>query len=139
MAFKINISDKGKAWKVQLESEVLVGKSLGDKIDGKDIKAELEGYEFEITGGSDISGFPMAKEIVGIGLKRRLLSKGWGMRDSGEGMLRRKTQRGKTISSAVSLINMKVIKSGSKALQEIFPEQNQPKAKKEAAPAPVAA
>lgn len=136
MPFKLVIGEKGKAWKFDLDNEVLVGKSLGDKIQGKDLKAELEGYELEITGGSDISGFPMSKEVPGIGLKSKLLIKGWGMKDSYPGIRRRKSLRGKTISLAVSQVNFKVLKSGSKSLAEIFPEQNQPKAKK--APAPVA-
>jgi len=124
MAFKLNISDKGKAWKIETESEFLVGKTIGDKINGKEIKHELEGYEFEITGGSDLSGFPMSKDVQGLGLKRVLLTKGWGMRDNREGVRMRKTLRGKTISNVVSLINLKVVKVGVKKLEEIFPEQN---------------
>ena len=124
MAFKLNISEKGKAWKLEIESEFLVGKSVGDKIDGKEIKPELEGYELEITGGSDSAGFPMFKEVSGIGLKKVLFKKGWGMHDSKDGIRRKKTVRGKTISSAVSLINMKVINAGKKPLNEIFLDQN---------------
>ena len=131
MPFKLNISDKGKAWKVELSDESLIGKSVGDKIAGAEIKPELQGYELEITGGSDMAGFPLAKEVEGIGLKGLLLKKGWGMRNSGEGLRLKKTVRGKTISNLVSQINLKVVKSGSKKLEEIFPEQNQPKAKKE--------
>jgi len=41
----------------------------------------------------------------------------------------RKTVRGKIISNAISQINLKVVKQGSKKLSEIFPEQN--KASKE--------
>ena len=124
MAFKLNISEKGKAWKLEIESEFLVGKSVGDKIDGKEIKPELEGYELEITGGSDSAGFPMFKEVSGIGLKKVLFKKGWGMHDPKDGIRRKKTVRGKTISSAVSLINMKVINAGKKPLNEIFLDQN---------------
>ena len=61
------------------------------------------------------------------------------MKDNGEGVRRKKTVRGKTISTLVSLVNFKVIKSGSKKLSEIFPEQNQPKAKKEPVAAPAVA
>lgn len=135
MAFKLNISEKGKAWKFDTESEILVGKSLGDKIDGKEIKPELEGYSLEITGGSDMAGMPMSRDVSGLGLKRLLLKKGWGMHDNREGVRIRKTLRGKTISTAVSLINLKVIKSGDKKLSEVFPDQNQPKEKKDAKPA----
>ncbi len=130
MPFKLVIGDKGKAWKLDLDNEHLVGKSVGDKINGKDIKHELEGYELEITGGSDLSGFPLSKEAQGLALKSVLLSKGWGMRDNYPGIRRRKTVRGKVISLVVSQINLKVLKHGHKHLSEIFPEQNKPKEKK---------
>lgn len=139
MVFKLNISDKGKAWKVEMDNEFLIGKSLGDKIHGKEIKPELEGYELEISGGSDIGGFPLSKDVPGLALKSLLLTKGFGMRDNTEGMRRRKTLRGKTISASVSLINLKVVKHGAKHLHEIFPEQNQPKEKKNVAPTPAPA
>ena len=130
MPFKLNISDKGKAWKVELADESLVGKTVGSIVKGIEIKPELEGYELEITGGSDIAGFPLKKDVEGIALKRVLLTKGWGMRDNTEGMRRRKTVRGSTLSLSVSQVNMKVVKSGAKTLAEIFPDQNKaPEAK----------
>ncbi len=153
MAFKLNISDKqGKSWKIELADESLVGKSVGDKLAGKEVNANFEGYEFEITGGSDIAGFPMAKDVEGLGLKRVLLKKGWGMhkkpRRGGKkkssqpaGLRLRKTVRGKIISASVAQLNLKVLKDGTKKLKEIFPEQNQPKVKGEKkveAAAPVA-
>ena len=135
MAFKINISDKeGKSWKLEIETESLSGKVLGDNIDGKELKSDLEGYEFEITGGSDIAGFPLSKNVEGLGLKKVLLTKGFGMKDNRKGLRLRKTLRGKQISSAVVQINVKIIKEGSKKLNEIFPEQNKPKEAKAAAP-----
>ncbi len=124
MAFKIIIGDKGKAWRMEKDAEFLVGLSVGEKFDGKELGNELEGYELEITGGSDISGFPLYKEVEGIGLKRVLLKRGWGMRDNRKGVRLRKTVRGKTISNKAVQINMKVIKEGKKKLSEIFPEQN---------------
>ncbi|MEK6892589.1 MAG: S6e family ribosomal protein [Nanoarchaeota archaeon] len=127
---KYNISEKGKAWKIEREDEVLVGKSVGDKFEGKELMADLEGYELQITGGSDISGFPLSKDAEGIGLKRVLLKRGWGMRTKGEGLRLRKTVRGKSISNKVAQINIAVLKVGKKPLVEIFPEQNNPKEKK---------
>ena len=124
MVFKLVIGDKAKSWKLETEDEVLVGKSIGEKIEGKELSANFSGYEFEITGGSDSAGFPMAKDVEGMGLKRVVLSNGWGMRDNTEGLRLRKTVRGKTISQSISQINMKVLKHGSKKLEEIFPEQN---------------
>ena len=138
MPFKLNISNKGKAWKVELNDESLIGKSVGDAVKGEEIKPELAGYEMKITGGSDIAGFPMFEEVDGLGLKRLLLTKGKGMRDNREGVRIRKTVRGKTISAAVSQINMSVVKEGSAKLEEIFPEQNKAKEVKPKAVAPVA-
>lgn len=139
MPFKLNISEKGKSWKLELADESLVGKNVGDTVQGKEIKPELEGYELTITGGSDIAGFPLSKDVEGIGLKSVLLTKGWGMRDNVEGMRRRKTVRGKSIAASTSQINISVIKGGTKPLAELFPEQNQPKvATPKAVPAPAA-
>ncbi len=131
MPFKINISDKdGKTWKVEVAEETISGKSLGDKTYGKDIKPELDGYELEITGGSDQAGFPLAKNVEGIGLKRVLLSHGWGMRDTREGVRRRKTVRGKTLTETTAQVNVKVLKAGNKSLSEVFPDQNKLKEEK---------
>ena len=131
MPLKLNISEKGKAWKLEVSEETLSGKSVGDKFNGKDIKPELEGYELEITGGSDSAGFPLSKDVEGLGLKGVLLKKGWGMRDSTEGLRLRKTVRGKTLSETTAQVNIKVLKAGSKKLEEIFPDQAK---KKEEAP-----
>jgi len=143
MAFKLNISEKtGKTWKLETEAEFLLEKSLGDKIDGKEISSDLAGYNFEITGTSDNAGFPSSKEIEGIGLGKLLLSYGWGMHKKPrglkkvggkkpEGLRLRKTVRGKVISPAIIQINLKILKQGAKKLEEIFPEQNKPKEKAE--------
>ncbi len=127
---KYNISEKGKAWGIEREDEALVGKSVGDKFDGKELLSDLEGYELQITGGSDNAGFPLSKDVEGIGLKRVLLKRGWGMHDAREGVRIRKTVRGKAISNKIAQINIKVLKAGKKPLAEIFPEQTKPKEKK---------
>ena len=145
MVFKINISEKtGKTYKLETESEVFLEKSLGDKVEGKEISGELSGYEFEITGTSDKAGFPAFKEAGGIGLNRLLLGYGKGMHKKPrgvkkkgkkpEGLRLRKTVRGKIISPEIVQINLKVLKEGAKKLGEIFPDQNKPKeqGKKEA-------
>ena len=135
MPIKLNISEKGKAWKIEVPEETLSGKSIGDKFDGKEIKPELEGYELEITGGSDSAGFPLSKDVEGLGLKGLLLKKGWGMKNSGEGLRLRKTVRGKIISGTTSQVNINVLKAGKKKLEEVFPEQNKgEELKKEGAP-----
>lgn len=134
MPFKINMSEKGKTFKLEADTEFLIGKKIGDKIEGKELKNELEGYELEITGTSDIAGFPGFKKIEGSGLKRVLLTYGFGMHkkprkegkkkvQSPKGLRLKKTLRGNTISKDVIQVNMKIIKRGKKKLEEIFPEQ----------------
>ncbi|MAH03184.1 30S ribosomal protein S6e [Candidatus Pacearchaeota archaeon] len=138
MAFKINISEKiGKTYHLETEAEELVGKELHNKVNGKEVSPDLDGYEFEITGASDTAGFTLMEDVEGIGLKKVLLDygKGMHMRPKGEkkknkkpkGLRLRKTVRGKIISSDVSQINLKVLKEGSKKLNDIFPDQNKPK------------
>jgi len=137
MVFKINISEKnGKTYKIESEAQNLVGKSLHDKINGKDILADLEGYELEITGASDKSGFPTMKNVEGVGLKRILLVYGKGMKkrprregkikrskNKPKGLRLRKTVRGRVISPEIVQINLKVIKQGSKKLEEVFKKE----------------
>ncbi|MDD5012410.1 MAG: S6e family ribosomal protein [Candidatus Nanoarchaeia archaeon] len=148
MVFKINIAEKnGKTYHLELESEELMGKELHDKLEGKDISTDLSGYEFEITGASDTSGFTSMENVEGTGLKKLLLSYGKGMhrrpRREGKkkvsnftpkGLRLRKTVRGKVISPAIVQINLKILKEGGKKLSEVFPDQNQPKEKKAEAP-----
>jgi len=145
MAFKINISEKtGKTYKIEAEAQNLIGKSLHDKIEGKDISPDLEGYELEITGTSDKSGFTSMKNVPGIGLKRILLVYGKAMKkrprregkikhskNKFKGLRLRKTVRGKVISEEIVQINLKVLKEGSKKLEEVFPEQCKSKETKE--------
>ena len=139
--FKINISEKsGKTYKLETEAEEITGKALHDEIDGKDISPDLEGYELEITGTSDKSGFTSMKDVEGIGLKRVLLTYGKAMhtrpRKEGKkkvsnpkpkGLRMRKTVRGKVISPEIIQINLKVLKEGAKKLEEVFAGQGKPK------------
>jgi ribosomal protein S6E (S10) len=143
MVFKLNIAEKnGKTYHLETESEELNGKELHNKIEGKDINPELSGYEFEITGASDTSGFTSMENVEGTGLKRVLLNYGKAMhrrpRREGKkkvsnftpkGLRMRKTVRGKVISPSIVQINLKILKDGGKKLSEVFPEQNQPKEK----------
>ncbi len=143
MPFKINLSEKtGKTWKLELESEELLGKELNDKINGSDLNPELGGYEFEITGMSDKAGLTSMKDVPGIGLKRVLLTYGKALhrrpRKEGKkmksnmrpnGLRMRRTVRGRVVSQDIIQINMKVLKHGAKSLSEVFSEQNAKPAK----------
>ena len=133
--FKINLSTKqGKTYKLEAEAPSLKEKKLGDKIKGEDVSSDFADYELEITGASDKAGFTSMKDVEGFGLKKVLLKYGKAMhkRPKGDkkknkkpkGLRLRKTVRGNTISDAISQINIKVLKEGSKKLSEIFPDQN---------------
>src|SRR6056297_2141289 len=134
MAFKINIGTKdGKTYSLESESNALVEKELGSKINGKEISDDLEGYEFEITGASDSSGFTALESVQGRGKRRELLTYGKALkkRPKGEGKKKhsnmkprglrmRKTVREKVITDDFSQINLKPVKEGKKPLKEIF-------------------
>lgn len=130
MAFKINVSHKGKTFKVEKENEGLVGISIGDKINGSEVLEELKGYELEVTGTSDKAGFAGMPNISGPNLKKVLLTYGKGMHKKPKGLKKvnkkpkglrlRKTVRGKEISLSTIQINTKVIKEGQKKFEELF-------------------
>lgn len=136
MAFKINVSHKGKTFKTEIENENLAGYSIGDKINGKEISADLTDYEIEITGTSDKAGFTGMENIDGPNLHKVLLGYGKGMhkKPKGEkkfskkpkGLRLRKTVRGKEISPATIQINTKVLKEGPKKFETLFEKESAP-------------
>jgi len=129
MAFKINISDKGKTFHLETESEDLIGKKIGEKIAGNELSGDLAGYELLITGTSDKSGLPGKKDVEGQTLRGILLTKGPFLHKvPHKGFRRKKTVRGNEISANIIQINFNVVKKGGKSLEEIFPEQGKKKA-----------
>jgi small subunit ribosomal protein S6e len=120
MAFKINISHNGKTCKIETENEALIGKRIGENLDGEDVSPELSGYKLEITGTSDISGIPGFKGLEGSIYHRKLLTFGFGMKDKRKGIRLKKTLRGEEISSKTIQINTKVLKEGSKKIDELM-------------------
>ncbi|UCD02556.1 MAG: 30S ribosomal protein S6e [Promethearchaeota archaeon] len=91
------------------------GMKIGDIIKGGLIG--FANYEFEITGGSDSSGFPMKKGVHGPVKKRILVSKkGIGYKPQRKGEKRRKMVRGNEITHDMTLINLKVVKYGEAEL-----------------------
>ena len=143
MPFKLNISEKGKAYKSESSSELFIGKKIGDKINGDELDIpELKGTELEITGASDSSGFPAIKKIEGTGLKRVLLTYGKGMKKRSKregkkprsnfkpkGLRLRKTVHGNTLTENIVQINLNVLKS-VKPLSEVFKKEEKVEEKK---------
>lgn len=119
-SFKFVISHAGRSYqaeKDQKDSPVLE-KKIGDVIPAKFLG--LDGYELEITGGSDKDGFPMRRDIEGTVKKKIIVDGGAGFKARKEGLRRRKLLRGNTVSVDISQINCKVVKAGEKSLEEIF-------------------
>ncbi|MDI6721362.1 MAG: 30S ribosomal protein S6e, partial [Candidatus Aenigmarchaeota archaeon] len=114
--FKFVISDKNisrQAEKDQKSCPVL-GKRIGDAIQGDFLG--LEGYELQVTGGSDKDGFPMRKDIEGIVRKRFVVTNGIGFHTNKKGLRKRRMLHGNTVSQNTVQINCKVLKQGPKTL-----------------------
>lgn len=117
--YRLNISGgtsgPGKGLSKLIEIDEKKFRFEGMKI-GDTIKGGLVGfpnYEFQITGGSDSSGFPMRKDVHGPVKKRILVSKrGIGYKPKRKGQKKRKTVRGNEITYDMTLINLLVIKYG---------------------------
>ena len=117
---KLNIGHKGKNYAMSFEN-ILEGKKIGDKVPGDFFG--LDGYELEITGGSDMAGFPMRKDIEGMGRKKPLAVSGIGFKSGNKSDKIRKTVVGNTVGARISQVNFKVVKEGSKKLEEIFKKE----------------
>jgi ribosomal protein S6E (S10) len=133
MAFKINVSHKGRTFKAESDNESLIRMKIGDKINGDLVSAELDGYHLEITGTSDIAGFPGIKGEIGSQLRKILLTKNdIGMRITRpKGLRLKKSVRGEEISEKTVQINMKVLKEGKKKFDEVCPAKQKEEKKEE--------
>ena len=133
--FKINISNPktGKSvQKVMQEAKSLTGIKIGDKVKGEVIG--LTGMEFELTGGSDNSGFPMRSDVHGALRKRVLIVGGIGLRKNRKGTKRRRAVAGRKVSSTTAQLNLKIT-SGFEKFEGLIKKEETPKEeKKEAAP-----
>jgi len=120
MAFKVVISDpkSRRSFQKEVEEHFLIGKKIGDRIKGDFLG--MEGYELEITGGSDKQGFPMRPDIHGTVRKKVLLSFPPGFHPKKKGQRKKKSVRGNTISSEIAQVNTKIVTYGKKSVEEIF-------------------
>ncbi len=131
---KIVISDPktGKSFGLEVPKEKessLIGKKIGEKLEGGIVGAE--GYELEISGGSDASGFPMRKDVSGPRRAAVILSQGTGFRYQGKGVRQKRKVRGNVISDQIAQVNTKVAVAGSKPLDELFPSAAKEEKKEE--------
>lgn len=135
--FKLVVSDpktrKTYQKEVSQKESGLLNRKIGDKVKGDFLG--LLGYELQITGGSDKQGFPMRPNIEGTARKRVLLTGGAGFHPKQRGERRRKSVRGNTISQEIVQVNAKIVKHGTKKLEQIFgKKEEKPKEEKKEAP-----
>ncbi len=121
--FKLVLSDPetGKAYNIELGSDkaaVIIGKSTGGEIDGSPMG--LSGYKLKITGGSDRDGVLMRSDIPEGTRRKVLLSGGSGFNPTRPGIRRRKTVRGRVVTTDIVQINAVVVKKGNKPLESIL-------------------
>ncbi|VVC01583.1 30S ribosomal protein S6e [uncultured archaeon] len=122
---KIVISDPktGKSFGLEVPKDKessLIGKKMGDKLEGGALGAD--GYTLEITGGSDLAGFPIRRDVSGPRRAGVILSSGTGFTKHEKGVRAKRNVRGNIISDQIMQVNAKVSSYGSKGLEELFPK-----------------
>lgn len=138
--FKLVIGDSKtkRAFKAELKSpdaDQLVGKKIGETFRGELIG--LQGFEMQITGGTDKAGFAMYKNLDGVG-RRRLLLRGppsYHVPKKFRGKLEKKTVRANTVAADIVQINCKITKHGEIDLMKHFGVVEKPKEEKPASEA----
>jgi small subunit ribosomal protein S6e len=133
LTFKVVVSDKENSYQIESDDSVnkqFIGLTIGEDVDGKLVG--LNGYKLKITGGSDKNGFPMKKDIDGSRRIKSLVSGGIGYKPKADGVRRRKSFRGNTISEDIVQINTIVSDAGNKSIDEILnPPQEEGEESKE--------
>lgn len=89
------------------KAQALVGKSIGDEIDGKLLG--IGNMKLKITGGTDKDGIPMRYDIQGAAKKRAILSGGVGFKPKDDGERRRKLVRGRQVGEDTLQVNSVVV------------------------------
>ncbi len=119
--YKLVISDRATSIARTVgdpQSAGFLGKRIGETIGGELIGAS--GYTFRITGGTDRSGFALRPDLPGARQTRLYVGEGFGFHAPRNGMRRRRTFRGNTVSEDTVQINLVVEQKGPKALAELF-------------------
>ena len=115
---------EGETHQIETEEPAQIyGKQIGEQFDGGIIG--LEGYTLKVTGGTDRQGFPMRKSIEGMERKKILLEKGAGIQEEEDGVRRRKSVRGNTVSGEIEQLNTTVVEEGSKSVYELLNEEEE--------------
>jgi len=123
---KLIMSDPktGKSFQKEIEKSLeqsFYNKKIGETFNGELI--DLQGYQFKITGGSDVAGFPMRGDLKGPKRVKLLLTKSIGLRNTEKGYRQKKSVRGNTVSEDTAQINTIIVKTGSAKLEELFKKE----------------
>ncbi|WP_433625437.1 30S ribosomal protein S6e [Halomicrococcus sp. NG-SE-24] len=100
-----------------------LGKEIGQSVDGSAVG--LDGYEVEITGGSDNAGRPMRDDVNGPALKEIMLEGGTGFNPRRDGERKRVTVRGKEVSEEVEQLNVKISARGDESVEDLLSESDE--------------
>lgn len=133
--FVINDSKTKRSCQVEVDQSKaadLIGKKIGEEFNGDIL--DMSGYVLQITGGTDKDGFPMHSGLKGQGRKKMLLSGLPAFKPYKNGMKKRKTVRGDTVSDAIVQINAKVVKAGDKPVEKLLAKKEEKPAEKTDAP-----
>ena len=114
----VNDVKSGKSYQKVLPENMFLNQKVGDKVNGSELG--LEGYELQITGASDAAGFPVRRDLPGIGRKKLVLTQGPGLRlrNAEKGIRVKKTITANNIDQNIVQLNMKVLSYGSKSVEE---------------------
>ena len=108
------VSKTSKAATVEgAKAQALVGKAIGDEVDGKLLG--IGNMKLKITGGTDKDGIPMRFDIQGGAKKRAMLSGGVGFKPNDRGERRRKLVRGRVVGEDTMQINSVVMAEAAPA------------------------
>ena len=108
------VSKTSKAATVEgAKAQALVGKAIGDEVDGKLLG--IGNMKLKITGGTDKDGIPMRFDIQGGAKKRAMLSGGVGFKPNDRGERRRKLVRGRVVGEDTMQINSVVMAEATPA------------------------
>lgn len=133
--FRVVVSDSKTAQAYQVAvsgtaANKFIGKNIGETVSGEALG--LAGYTVRLTGGTDKDGFPMRGDLPGPTRKKILVASGVGYHPKADGVRKRKSMRGREISSDITQINAVIVEYGQKPLNEIFPKKEATEKKEEA-------
>ncbi len=133
--FRVVVSDSKTAQAYQVAvsgtaANKFIGKNIGETVSGEALG--LAGYTVKLTGGTDKDGFPMRGDLPGPTRKKILVAGGVGYHPKADGVRKRKSMRGREISSDITQINAVIVEYGQKPLSEIFPKKEATEKKEEA-------